>query len=284
MYVGDSHNSPVEQMSVKKYSQTSNPNLLDNTNFFNPINQRNQTSYSNTDAAPKYSIDRWQVLGGTFDVSTRTYTSNSTLGPYGNQFRQYIPLGDISIGDTITVSSVVNNTKYVFTTTVPQYGDTVTNAPFLLETTWGGFKIITREEQHAVLLTMVVNVSQSITIDWIKMEFGSFVTPYVAKGYNEELTACLRYYQRLNMNFRGEAFNVGDGEKYFTTISFYPMRVVPTITIASAHYWGGFSGLTCSIPQTDGVYNDRTLQLAVNATASNPGGAFTAVIVLEAEL
>ena len=86
------------------------------------------------------------------------------------------------------------------------------------------------------------------------------------------------------MNFRGEAFNVGDGEKYFTTISFYPMRVVPTITIASAHYWGGFSGLTCSIPKTDGVYNDRTLQLAVNATASNPGGAFTAVIVLEAEL
>lgn len=284
MYVGDSSNSPVEQMSVKKYSQTSNPNLLDNTNFFNPINQRNQTSYSNADAAPKYSIDRWQVLGGTFDVSTRTYTSNSTLGPYGNQFRQYIPLGDISIGDTITVSSVINNTKYVFTTTVPQYGDTVTNAPFLLETTWGGFKIITREEQHAVLLTMVVNVSQSITVDWIKMEFGSFATPYVAKGYNEELTACLRYYQRLNMNFRGEAFNVGDGEKYFTTISFYPMRVVPTITIASAHYWGGFSGLTCSIPQTDGVYNDRTLQLAVNATASNPGGAFTAVIVLEAEL
>lgn len=284
MYVGDSSNSPVEQMSVKKYSQTSNPNLLDNTNFFNPINQRNQTSYSNTDAAPKYSIDRWQVLGGTFDVQARTYTSNSTLGPYGNQFRQYIPLGDISIGDTITVSSVVNNTKYVFTTTVPQYGVAVTNAPFLLETTWGGFKIITREEQHAVLLTMVVNVSQSITVDWIKMEFGSFATPYVAKGYNEELTACLRYYQRLNMNFRGEAFNVGDGEKYFTTISFYPMRVVPTITIASAHYWGGFSGLTCSIPQTDGVYNDRTLQLAVNATASNPGGAFTAVIVLEAEL
>ena len=137
MYVGDSSNSPVEQMSVKKYSQTSNPNLLDNTNFFNPINQRNQTSYSNTDAAPKYSIDRWQVLGGTFDVQTRTYTSNSTLGIYGNQFRQYIPLESVSIGDTITVSSVINDTRQIFTTTIPQYGDTVADAPFLLETTWG---------------------------------------------------------------------------------------------------------------------------------------------------
>lgn len=284
MYVGDSSNSPVEQMSVKKYSQTSNPNLLDNTNFFNPINQRNQTSYSNTDAAPTYSIDRWQVLDGTFDVQTRTYTSNSTLGIYGNQFRQYIPLESVSIGDTITVSSVINDTRQIFTTTIPQYGDSVTDAPFLLETSWGGFKMITREAEYAALLTMIVNVSQSITVDWIKMELGNFATPYVAKGYNEELTACLRYYQRFNVNFRGEAFNVGDGEKYFTTISFYPMRVVPTITIDSAHYWGGFSGLTCSIPQTDGVYNDRTLQLAVNATAANPGGAFTAVIVLEAEL
>ena len=284
MYVGDSSNSPVEQMSVKKYSQTSNPNLLDNTNFFNLVNQRNQTRYDNTTNVVENSVDRWQVLGGTFNVATRTYTSNDTLAGYGNQFRQYIPLGDISIGDTITVSSVINNIKYVFTTTVPEYGTTVTNAPFLLETTWGGFKMISQENRNATLLSLVVNVSQSITVDWIKMEFGSFATPYVAKGYNEELTACLRYYQRLNMNFRGEAFNVGDGEKYFTTISFYPMRVVPTITIASAHYWGGFSGLTCSIPKTDGVYNDRTLQLTVNATASNPGGAFTAVIVLEAEL
>lgn len=284
MYVGDSSNSPVEQMSVKKYSQTSNPNLLDNTNFFNPVNQRTQTSYSESDNYPRYSIDRWQVLGGTFNIQTRTYTANSTSGTYGNQFRQYIPLVDMSIGDTITVSSVINNIKYVFTTTVPEYGTTVTDAPFLLEATWGGFKMISQESKKATLLSLVVNVSQSITIDWIKMEFGSFATPYVVKGYNEELTACLRYYQRLNMNFRGEAFNVGDGEKYFTTISFYPMRVIPTITIANAHYWGGFSGLTCSIPQTDGVYNDRTLQLAVNATASNPGGAFTAVIVLEAEL
>ena len=202
MYVGDSSNSPVEQMSVKKYSQTSNPNLLDNTNFFNPINQRNQTSYSNTDAAPKYSIDRWQVLGGTFDVQTRTYTSNSTLGIYGNQFRQYIPLENVSIGDTITVSSVINDTRHVFTTTIPQYGDSVTGAPFLLETTWGGFKMITREAEHAALLTMVVNVSQSITVDWIKMELGNFATPYVSKEYSVELSECLRYFQAIFMDWR----------------------------------------------------------------------------------
>lgn len=267
MYVGDSSNSPVEQMSVKKYSQTSNPNLLDNTNFFNPINQRNQTSYSNTDAAPKYSIDRWQVLGGTFDVSTRTYTSNSTLGPYGNQFRQYIPLGDISIGDTITVSSVVNNTKYVFTTTVPQYGDTVTNAPFLLETTWGGLKIITREEQHAVLLTMVVNVSQSITVDWIKMEFGNFATPYVPKGYGAELAECLRYFQRVYADWRIYP-TLKDMPYRFSQSTLQVMRIKPTISAHGTPYTFG-----CTINALDAQPMAFTVETKITERGQNAAAA-----------
>lgn len=267
MYVGDSSNSPVEQMSVKKYSQTSNPNLLDNTNFFNPINQRNQTSYSNTDAAPKYSIDRWQVLGGTFDVSTRTYTSNSTLGPYGNQFRQYIPLGDISIGDTITVSSVINNTKYVFTTTVPQYGDTVTNAPFLLETTWGGFKIITREEQHAVLLTMVVNVSQSITVDWIKMEFGNFATPYVPKGYGAELAECLRYFQRVYADWRIYP-TLKDMPYRFSQSTLQVMRIKPTISAHGTPYTFG-----CTINALDAQPMAFTVETKITERGQNAAAA-----------
>lgn len=238
MYVGDSSNSPVEQMSVKKYSQTSNPNLLDNTNFFNPINQRNQTSYSNTDAAPKYSIDRWQVLGGTFDVQTRTYTSNSTLGIYGNQFRQYIPLENVSIGDTITVSSVINDTRHVFTTTIPQYGDAVADAPFLLETTWGGFKMITREAEHAALLTMVVNVSQSITVDWIKMEFGNFATPYVPKGYGAELAECLRYFQRVYADWRIYP-TLKDMPYRFSQSTLQVMRIKPTISAHGTPYTFG---------------------------------------------
>ena len=238
MYVGDSSNSPVEQMSVKKYSQTSNPNLLDNTNFFNPINQRSQTSYSNTDAAPKYSIDRWQVLGGTFDVKTRTYTSNSTLGIYGNQFRQYIPLKNVSIGDTITVSSVINDTRQIFTTTIPQYGVAVADAPFLLETTWGGFKMITREAEHAALLTMVVNVSQSITIDWIKMEFGNFATPYVPKGYGAELAECLRYFQRVYADWRIYP-TLKDMLYRFSQSTLQVMRIKPTISAHGTPYTFG---------------------------------------------
>ena len=267
MYVGDSSNSPVEQMSVKKYSQTSNPNLLDNTNFFNPINQRNQTSYSNTDAAPKYSIDRWQVLGGTFDVQTRTYTSNSTLGIYGNQFRQYIPLENVSIGDTITVSSVINDTRHVFTTTIPQYGDNVTGAPFLLETTWGGFKMITREAEHAALLTMVVNVSQSITVDWIKMELGNFATPYVPKGYGAELAECLRYFQRVYADWRIYP-TLKDMPYRFSQSTLQVMRIKPTISAHSTPYTFG-----CTINALDAQPMAFTVETKITERGQNAAAA-----------
>lgn len=267
MYVGDSSNSPVEQMSVKKYSQTSNPNLLDNTNFFNPINQRNQTSYSNTDAAPKYSIDRWQVLGGTFDVQTRTYTSNSTLGIYGNQFRQYIPLENVSIGDTITVSSVINDTRQIFTTTIPQYGDTVADAPFLLETTWGGFKMITREAEHAALLTMVVNVSQSITVDWIKMEFGNFATPYVPKGYGAELAECLRYFQRVYADWRIYP-TLKDMPYRFSQSTLQVMRIKPTISARGTPYTFG-----CTINALDAQPTAFTVETKITERGQNAAAA-----------
>lgn len=267
MYVGDSSNSPVEQMSVKKYSQTSNPNLLDNTNFFNPINQRNQTSYSNTDAAPKYSIDRWQVLGGTFDVQTRTYTSNSTLGIYGNQFRQYIPLESVSIGDTITVSSVINDTRQIFTTTIPQYGDTVADAPFLLETTWGGFKMITREAEHAALLTMVVNVSQSITVDWIKMEFGNFATPYVPKGYGAELAECLRYFQRVYADWRIYP-TLKDMPYRFSQSTLQVMRIKPTISAHGTPYTFG-----CTINALDAQPMAFTVETKITERGQNAAAA-----------
>lgn len=267
MYVGDSSNSPVEQMSVKKYSQTSNPNLLDNTNFFNPINQRNQTSYSNTDAAPKYSIDRWQVLGGTFDVQTRTYTSNSTLGIYGNQFRQYIPLENVSIGDTITVSSVINDTRQIFTTTIPQYGNSVTDAPFLLETTWGGFKMITREAEHAVLLTMVVNVSQSITVDWIKMELGNFATPYVSKEYSVELSECLRYFQRVHADWRIYP-TLKDMLYRFSQSTLQVMRIKPTISAHSTPYTFG-----CTINALDAQPMAFTVETKITERGQNAAAA-----------
>lgn len=67
----------------------------------------------------------------------------------------------------------------------------------------------------------------TVTLNWVKLEIGEEATPYVPKGYGEELLACMRYYQ-----VTGAAFCAG----YITaqTASFTytmptPMRTTPTI-------------------------------------------------------
>ena len=47
--------------AVSLAPQLSNPNLLDNWYFGNPVNQRGQTSWTNP-SNWQYSIDRWQVM------------------------------------------------------------------------------------------------------------------------------------------------------------------------------------------------------------------------------
>ena len=245
------------------------PNLLDNSDFTNPVNQRGSTSYS---GGGTYCIDRWDIAStATVAVVSDGIKITATTLSGIRQKIENITDGQLLVFQLCDNADTVYTQAFAASTTQAEY-----------TTDFGKFRFVLNSG-GVLTISILLNAGER-TFKWAKLEKGSVATPYVPKGYNEELTACLRYYQRLNMNFRGEAFNVGDGEKYFTTVSFYPMRVVPTITIASAHYWGGFSGLTCSIPQIDRFYNDRTLQLAVNATASNPGGAFVAVIVLEAEL
>lgn len=82
--------------------------------------------------------------------------------------------------------------------------------------------MITRKAEHAALLTMVVNVSQSITVDWIKMELGNFATQYVSKEYGTELTECMRYYQKIALSVGQDRSNY----KYIPTL--LPMRTTPT--------------------------------------------------------
>lgn len=279
LYVGDSSNKPVGVLDEKNYSQVSNPNLLDNSDFINPVNQKNQIEFDRNG----YCIDRWQIFESTYNADTRVVKADAAVTEYGSQFRQIVSEDLFSIGDIVTFSAYVNNTNYNVTKTIEIFDSHfIKDAPYDLETSWGGFKLVRLVNRPELFVIMFLKPSQSITVNWAKLERGNSVTPYVPKGYGQELSECLRYYQHFNVNFRGEAFNVGDGEKYFTTISFYPMRKVPSVTIDAAHYWGGFSGLTAAVEQTDGVYNDRTLRLAVNATAQNPDGAFTAVITLSA--
>lgn len=77
--------------------------------------------------------------------------------------------------------------------------------------------------------TGILNVTlpASGTLNWIKLELGEQATPYVPKGYGEELLACMRYYQKTGTVFCPGYITVGGAG--FTYMPPVPMRTVPTI-------------------------------------------------------
>ena len=44
-----------------------------------------------------------------------------------------------------------------------------------------------------------VSASKSIVVNWVKLEIGSYATPFSPRLYGEELALCERYYQRIRL-------------------------------------------------------------------------------------
>jgi hypothetical protein len=210
-------------LDEKTYNQVGNPNLLDNSDFTNAVKQRGDTIFDRNG----YCVDRWQVFESTYDTTTKTVTADDVVESCGSQLRQIIDPSVLCEGDTISVSAYVNNTLYKFTTTITTFSDSglISDAPYALETSWGGFKIVLFAHRPEIFFVMFLNPSQKITVNWAKLERGASVTPYVPKGYWQELSECLRYYQTI-------AFSVGADRatyKYIPTLT--PMRTTPTCTL-----------------------------------------------------
>lgn len=223
LYVGNSANVPIGALDKISYNQVGNPNLLDNSDFTNAVKQRGDTIFDRNG----YCIDRWQIFESTYNSTTRTVIADDVVEAYGSQFRQIIDPNILNVNDTVSVSAYINNTFYKFTTTITTFSDSglISDAPYALETSWGGFKIVLLAHRPEIFFVMFLNPSQKITVNWAKLERGASVTPYVPKGYGQELSECLRYYQTI-------AFSVGADRatyKYVPTLT--PMRTTPTCTL-----------------------------------------------------
>lgn len=158
-----------------------NPNLLDNTDFTNPVNQRNQVSYSGSSI---YAIDRWKLFGD-FDVLSRTLTFNDTWKVSIANLNACVILQrteSIKNGDVITISAKVNSSMYTKTITV-------TDSPVAYN--MGNFYFIVGYDTNTYIEIGIE--SGSIVIDWIKLEKGSIATSWQPKGYSVEYLSCLRY-------------------------------------------------------------------------------------------
>lgn len=188
-----------------------NPNLLDNTDFTNPVNQRNQVSYSGSSI---YAIDRWKLFGD-FDVLSRTLTFNDTWKVSIANLNACVILQrteSIKNGDVITISTKVNG--FVHTKTI-----TVTDSSVAYN--MGDFYFIVGYDVNTYVEIGIE--SGSIVIDWVKIEKGDVATPWQPKEYSVEYLNCLRYLYYIGsgateFNYYCVGVTTGTGSEVIFTI------------------------------------------------------------------
>lgn len=185
---------------TERLSYIGNPNLLDNSNFTNPVNQRDGTSYSASTGNTVYAIDRWRIEGATYTVSTHTLSGTS----YTNRacrMAQFIEMAQygLNIGDDMTFSIMANGTKHSATAKIldrDQYSS-FENVPSAYSCADFDVVLCTGLSKPSIL-SFTICPKKALVLEWAKLEKGSVATPYVHKSYGAELSACQRYFYYLD--------------------------------------------------------------------------------------
>ena len=204
-YDGDNY------IGLRKFGQPRN--LLDNSDFRNPVNQRGQTSYS----GGVYGIDRW--FGDNADsVITTTENGIIATGAYMVQILEKKHVGkalticakDAKGSIAVATCTVQQSTGYSWLCT-----NTSTNGTFvgILQTDTG------------VLRANVQSVT-GVAIEWVALYEGEYTVDtlpeYQPKGYGAELTECQRYYFESDFNTQAIAF---DAYSFYAPYMYLPVQM-----------------------------------------------------------
>ena len=189
-------------------------NLLDNSDFTNPVNQRGQTDYTSNG----YTIDRWELYFGAVGVSSLGYITTS------GQMYQKIAIPT----DKVYTFAIENDAGIAVVTGIPANG--------IHSATLGNalIKLATIDEYVEV----VIEPSEGYNIAcayWAALYEGSYTAdtlpPYFPKGYAAELAECQRYFQTIPYYFAQNSVNTNSNYPSYFPIQFFPMRIAPTVTL-----------------------------------------------------
>ena len=171
-------------------------NLLDNSDFRNPVNQRGQTSYT-LNAWGGYCIDRWrageQALTLTINGNGCTLSGEiyQTIDPNGNAKNLN--------GKTVTIAAKVNGSIGCMSGHIELIGEWAQFADFSIP---GGRGYIYADSNNNLHMGLVVD--GTVTVEWVALYEGKYTAEtlpeYRCKGYGAELAECQRYYQIRSAN------------------------------------------------------------------------------------
>lgn len=278
---------------TERLSYIGNPNLLDNSNFNYPINQRDGTSYSTSTGNAAYSIDRWRIEGATYTVATHTLSGTS----YTNRacrMAQFIEMAQygLNIGDDMSFSMTVNGTEHSATAKIlnrDQYSS-FENVPSAYSCDDFDIVLCTGLDRPSII-GFTICPKKALVLEWLKLEKGSVATPYVHKSYGAELAACQRYFYYLDVSKWYACYQITGWGLIIPIDVPVPMRAQPTIDATGAKVFtpgGWINATSASVNQynKDKARINITLQMPADSMTSYEGKSLvaTGLYALSAEL
>lgn len=212
-------------------------NLLDNSDFTNPVNQRGVTSKTNNG----YFIDRWIIYSADEAKRVTSIDSNGLTTAGGSAVRQLVP------------AELVPKDAGEYTFAVCK-SDGIIDFPGIWKDSNGN---------------LVCPISSAGTYIWAALYEGTYTAetlpPYVPKGYAAELAECRRYYKRFTSPNSAIicAGYVTASTKciYINALDNYPMRIdKPSCSFSGNITVRGINGYIAE------DYRDAVIRVYANAT------------------
>lgn len=185
-------------------------NLLDNSDFTNPVNQRGASSYSGNFIR---SIDRWLAAEGpSGSVSVKIEDGGITFTTSGGGIVYLIQRFEKGYLDLSKQHTIV---AYMADGTVSFSGYIDTS-----EETMDGVNVTFPSGSKIKCVALYEGVYTADTLP-----------PYIPKGYAAELTECMRYYQTIPYYIAQNGINENASYPSCFSMNFFPMRIVPTVAL-----------------------------------------------------
>ena len=253
-------------------------NLLDNSDFVHPINQRGETSKQ---ASWVYWIDRW--LADTEKTAAQLTSSGIRLPATAEKnlrILQRVPLERIKKGQSYTIAAY-DASGNVFCVSGVFNGEQLTGDA----SSGGKYWLSLNKGDNLTYWYCILDAYADITVKCMALYEGEYTAetlpPYVPKGYAAELAECLRYYRKIkadNETFAGYAANG-------VACAFIPlqtMRIAPTVTGGGKFYYtlGSAQGTTTGTATAHNANANRVVvKCAISVT-----GVCTGVITPQGDI
>ena len=202
-------------------------NLLINSDFRNPVNQRGEVEKSTSgcwlDLWRKDGISTASLKDGYIELSAGAESAEFSL-------YQYLSVKEI-LGEKVTFSVKKHDGGMIsLTADIP---GSFPNKTEIIASKQTDDVVLKIEMSSSKKIRVIIGVpaNRTVALEWSKLEVGDRATPYVPRIYDEEFLICQRFYQKRNVR---DAMPIRIGSDYLRfTIPILPkMQAAPSVDTA----------------------------------------------------